>query len=41
MKEKPYLDENQLSKNEMWRAADDNNDTCYTCTKGLLDSNFK
>ena len=29
----PYLNENLLSKNEMWCAADDHNDTCYTCKR--------
>ena len=32
--------ENQLSKNEMWCAADNHNNTCHTCAKGFLDSNF-
>ena len=37
----PYLTENRLSKTEMWRAVDNHNiDTCHTCAKGFLDSNF-
>ena len=36
----PYLTENRLNKNEMWWATDTYNDTCHTCAKGLLDSNF-
>ena len=39
-KGKPYLTENWLSKNEMWCAADNHNDTCLVCAKELLDLNF-
>ena len=31
---------NQLSKNEMWCATDNYSNTCHTCAKGFLDSNF-
>ena len=30
--------ENWLSKNKMWCAADNNNNTSHTCVKGILDS---
>ena len=36
----PYLTENRLSKNKMWCAADNRNDTCYTDANIFLDSNF-
>ena len=36
----PPIPENQLRKTEMQCAADNHNDTCHTCAKGILDLNF-
>ena len=36
----PYVTECRLSKNDMWCAADNHNDTYHTCAKGFLDLNF-
>ena len=35
------LTENQLCRNEMWRAAHNHNYMCHICANGFLDSNFK
>ena len=32
----PHLTENRFSKNEMWCATDNHNDTCHTCAKGFF-----
>ena len=36
-----YLIENWLSRNEIWCAADINNNMCHIGAKEFLDSNFK
>ena len=36
----PYLPENRVSNTEMWCAANNHNDACHICAKGLLDSDF-
>ena len=36
----PFSTESQLTKNKMWCAADNHNDTCHTCSKGFLESNL-
>ena len=35
-----YLTEDQLSRKEMWCAADNHNNMCHICAKELIDSNF-
>ena len=36
-----YLTEYRLRKNEMWCDADNYNNICHICAKGVLDSNLK
>ena len=38
---KSLFNENWLTRNEIWCAADNHTYMCHICTKGFLDSNFK